>query len=160
MKKIVLCSIVFIFSGCVSAKSFRVVESRFARMEKAHKAATVILLATYKKAKFQGEVTLELAKSMNFLFTQNKWLHDKIFMLSAGVEQDNKDLADLDEKVEKLYKKIQRLSGKLAKLEKLSNVSSGEFRRLSAEAIKCRQDIAEIFDSFKIELQEKKESKK
>ncbi|MFH1193636.1 MAG: hypothetical protein V1661_01430 [bacterium] len=115
MKKIVLCLIAFIFFGCVSAKSFRVVESRLAKLEKVHQATTMLLVATHQKAKFQDEVNLELAKSMNFLFTQNKWLHDKIFMLSAGVEQDNKDVANLDEKVEKMKKNIKWLRGELVR---------------------------------------------
>jgi hypothetical protein len=115
MKKIVLCLIAFIFSGCVSAKSFRVVENRLKVLEREHKAVVANLAATYEIEKLQTEINIDLAKSARFFFARNDWTYNKIFGLQAMSEQHSKDFFDLDEKVEKMGKEIKRLKRELTR---------------------------------------------
>lgn len=125
MRVAVLFIATLIFSACVSTNSFDALKKKVNEMEDVQKLNTIILAKTVKAVEVNEGDILELAKAANFLFKQLQDAHNQMMIAQAGVMQNNKDLADLDEKVEKLEKKIGQIKKlTIANLQDLGFVSN------------------------------------
>ena len=134
MKRTVLLMVsIFVLANCVSTGAFDTLRQKVNEMDRIQKMNAAILAEVAKANKSNDDNILELARNANFLFKQLEDVRNQLIIAQAGAMQNNKDLADFDEKAKKLEKKAIQLAKRIADWEIEVSVNSGNINILREE---------------------------